>query len=186
MVLVRHVIGGVLRRQRLRQGLTLREVSRDARVSLGYISEIERGQKEASSELLAAICQALDVPLSEVLREVCDEIDKVEAAAALAAGSTTAPRGVPSRHLNSTPIGVAEVVEANGAPADAADEQPSRTRRRRVNRPTLDHAVVDDVPPGVVEKIEPRVVESARVEKARLDEGELVDAADSHDVVAAA
>src|SRR5690606_21564011 len=131
-------------------------------------------------------CQALDVPLSEVLREVCDEIDKVEAAAALAAGSTTAPRGVPSRHLNSTPIGGAEVVEANGAPADAADEQPSRTRRRRVGPSRLDDAVVDEVPQGVVEKDGPRVLESARVEEAPLDEAELADAADSHDVVAAA
>jgi transcriptional regulator with XRE-family HTH domain len=78
MVLVRHLLGGVLRRQRLRRGLTLREVSIDARVSLGYISEIERGQKEASSELLAAICTALDVPLSDVLREVSDEIDKAQ------------------------------------------------------------------------------------------------------------
>jgi transcriptional regulator with XRE-family HTH domain len=189
MVLVRHLIGGVLRRRRLRQGLTLREVSRDARVSLGYISEIERGQKEASSELLAAICQALDVPLSEVLREVSDEIDRVEAAAAVAAGSTTTPRGVPSRHLKSAPLGVADVVEgpsrgAPDAPADAEAEERTRTRRRRVSRPTLDRAVVDGVPPSVVEKIEPRVVESTRVETARLDGGELVDAAG--DVVAAA
>ena len=50
--------------------MTLREVSAEARVSLGYISEIERGQKEASSELLASLCSALDVPLSEVLRDV--------------------------------------------------------------------------------------------------------------------
>ncbi len=55
-------------------GLTLREVSAEARVSLGYISEIERGQKEASSELLASLCAALDVPLSDVLREVSDAV----------------------------------------------------------------------------------------------------------------
>jgi transcriptional regulator with XRE-family HTH domain len=61
MVLVRGLLGDVLRRKRLRQGRTLREVSADARVSLGYLSEVERGQKEASSELLAAICMALDV-----------------------------------------------------------------------------------------------------------------------------
>jgi transcriptional regulator with XRE-family HTH domain len=52
--------------------MTLREVSAEARVSLGYISEIERGQKEASSELLASLCAALDLPLSVVLREVSD------------------------------------------------------------------------------------------------------------------
>ena len=72
MVLLRHLIGDALRRLRLRQGRTLREVSASARVSLGYLSEVERGQKEASSELLAAICAALDTPLSQVLREVSD------------------------------------------------------------------------------------------------------------------
>lgn len=78
MVLVRHLLGGVLRRQRMRQGRTLRQVSAEARVSLGYISEVERGQKEASSELLAAICMALDIPLSRVLREVSEELAEAE------------------------------------------------------------------------------------------------------------
>ena len=82
MILVRRLLGDVLRRQRLRQGRTLREVSAQARVSLGYISELERGQKEASSELLAAICSALDVPLSVVLREVSEELAAVESATA--------------------------------------------------------------------------------------------------------
>ena len=81
MVLVRRLIGDVLRRRRVAQGRTLREVSTAARVSLGYLSEVERGRKEASSELLAAICQALDLPLSEVLREVSDEMSRVEVAA---------------------------------------------------------------------------------------------------------
>ena len=85
MILVRRLLGNVLRRQRLRQGRTLREVSADARVSLGYISEVERGQKEASSELLAAICSALDVPLSEVLAEVSEDLAREELAAANAA-----------------------------------------------------------------------------------------------------
>ena len=66
-VLLREVIGDVLRRTRTSQGRTLREVSNSARVSLGYLSEVERGRKEASSELLSAICTALDVPLSRVL-----------------------------------------------------------------------------------------------------------------------
>jgi len=82
--LVRRLLGDVLRRQRLRQGRTLRQVSADARVSLGYISEVERGQKEASSELLAAICAALDVPLSVVLREVSEELARAEHATARA------------------------------------------------------------------------------------------------------
>ena len=82
MVLVRRILGDVLRRQRLRQGHTLREVSANARVSLGYISEVERGQKEASSELLAAICSALDVPLSVVLAEVAEDLAREELVAA--------------------------------------------------------------------------------------------------------
>jgi transcriptional regulator with XRE-family HTH domain len=65
--LVREVIGDVLRLVRTSQGRTLREVSDSARVSLGYLSEVERGRKEPSSELLNAICDALEVPLSEVL-----------------------------------------------------------------------------------------------------------------------
>ena len=72
MVLFRRLLGDVLRAQRMRRGMTLREVSAEARVSLGYISEIERGQKEASSELLASLCSALELPLSSVLREVSD------------------------------------------------------------------------------------------------------------------
>lgn len=65
--LVREVIGDVLREARTTQGRTLREVSDSARVSLGYLSEVERGRKEPSSELLNAICDALEVPLSSVL-----------------------------------------------------------------------------------------------------------------------
>lgn len=74
MVVLRREIGDVLRDARQRQGRTLREVSSAARVSLGYLSEVERGQKEASSELLASICEALDLPMSLVLREVSDRI----------------------------------------------------------------------------------------------------------------
>ncbi len=83
MVLFRRLLGEVLRAQRMRQGRTLRQVSADARVSLGYISEIERGQKEASSELLASLCAALDVPLSEILSEVSDAVALEEAALAM-------------------------------------------------------------------------------------------------------
>jgi transcriptional regulator with XRE-family HTH domain len=78
MVLLRHLLGDALRRLRLRQGRTLREVSAAARVSLGYLSEVERGQKEASSELLASICGALGAPLSHVLREVSDNFALAE------------------------------------------------------------------------------------------------------------
>jgi transcriptional regulator with XRE-family HTH domain len=78
MVLLRQLLGDVLRRLRVRQGRTLREVSASARVSLGYLSEVERGRKEASSELLAAICTALDTPLSQVFREVSDNFALAE------------------------------------------------------------------------------------------------------------
>ena len=67
--LLRSELGDVLRGIRQRQGRTLREVSSEAQVSLGYLSEVERGQKEASSELLEAITSALRVPLWFVLRE---------------------------------------------------------------------------------------------------------------------
>ncbi|NMN99899.1 helix-turn-helix transcriptional regulator [Gordonia sp. TBRC 11910] len=65
--LLREALGDTLRQARTDQGRTLREVSTNARVSLGYLSEVERGQKEASSELLAAICDALDVELADLL-----------------------------------------------------------------------------------------------------------------------
>jgi transcriptional regulator with XRE-family HTH domain len=78
MVLLRRLLGDELRRERLLQRRTLREVSSAARVSLGYLSEVERGQKEASSELLASICTALDVPLSVMLRGVSDELALAE------------------------------------------------------------------------------------------------------------
>jgi transcriptional regulator with XRE-family HTH domain len=70
MVLLRRVIGDALRARRQAQHRTLREVSTAANVSLGYLSELERGQKEASSELLSSICDALGAQLSEVLRDV--------------------------------------------------------------------------------------------------------------------
>ena len=89
MIVLRDLLGQVLRSHRMRQGRTLRQVSADARVSLGYISEIERGQKEASSELLASLCLALDAPLSDVLREVSDAVALEEAAVAATPISVT-------------------------------------------------------------------------------------------------
>ena len=79
MVLMRQVIGEELRRRRNEQSRTLRDVSRDAQVSLGYLSELERGQKEASSELLAAVCAALETPLSVLLAGVSTEVARREA-----------------------------------------------------------------------------------------------------------
>jgi transcriptional regulator with XRE-family HTH domain len=78
VAVLRTLIGEALRTTRLRQDRTLREVSAAARVSLGYLSEVERGQKEASSELLASICRALGVRLSDVLREVSESLSVLE------------------------------------------------------------------------------------------------------------
>ncbi|MGH3909548.1 MAG: helix-turn-helix domain-containing protein, partial [Pseudonocardiaceae bacterium] len=77
MLLLREAIGERLRRTRTTQSRTLRDVSRAAQVSLGYLSEVERGRKEASSELLAAICGALDLPLDELLRRVAGDLGPV-------------------------------------------------------------------------------------------------------------
>jgi len=78
MVLLRRVIGDALRARRQGQHRTLREVSTAANVSLGYLSEIERGQKEASSELLSSICDALGAQLSDLLREASDTLALAE------------------------------------------------------------------------------------------------------------
>ena len=78
MPILRNELGDVLRDARLGQGKTLRDISSEARVSLGYLSEVERGQKEASSELLSSICEALDVPMSVILREVSDRFEMAE------------------------------------------------------------------------------------------------------------
>ncbi len=87
-LLLREVVGDVLRRARTTQGRTLREVSDSARVSLGYLSEVERGRKEASSELLSAICSALQVPLSRVLTDAGEQMARRERAELVTAGAT--------------------------------------------------------------------------------------------------
>jgi transcriptional regulator with XRE-family HTH domain len=93
MVLLRRHLGDELRRRRLHQGRTLREVSSGARVSLGYLSEVERGQKEASSELLASICSALEIPMSQLLRDVADRVATAEPAPVHEVVSTVTPVG---------------------------------------------------------------------------------------------
>jgi predicted transcriptional regulator len=79
MVLMRRELGDVLREHRQARGLTLRGLSALAAVSPGYLSEIERGTKEASSELLASVCAALGVPLSDVLATLSVRVAEVEA-----------------------------------------------------------------------------------------------------------
>ena len=79
MILLRTHIGSALRAARVEQGRTLRDVAKSARVSLGYLSEVERGHKEASSELLNAICNALDLSLSTILVDVTNVVRAQEA-----------------------------------------------------------------------------------------------------------
>ncbi|WP_374999560.1 helix-turn-helix domain-containing protein [Aeromicrobium sp. CTD01-1L150] len=93
MTTMRQLIGEILRARRLAQGLTLRDVSARARVSLGYISEVERGQKEPSSELLSALATALDVPLSKVLLDVSTLL-AIQEATDLASVSSITPDDV--------------------------------------------------------------------------------------------
>jgi transcriptional regulator with XRE-family HTH domain len=78
MILVRQEIGEVLRDLRQQKGHTLRQVAGRASVALGYLSEVERGQKEASSEILASVAEALNVPISTIMREVGDRISVLE------------------------------------------------------------------------------------------------------------
>ncbi len=99
MVLLRQEIGDVLREQRQHQRRTLREVSAAARVSLGYLSEVERGQKEASSELLASICGALELPLSRVLSEVSERVAESERVTSQVSSVAALPVGQPPRAL---------------------------------------------------------------------------------------
>ncbi|MFZ2963547.1 MAG: helix-turn-helix transcriptional regulator [Rhodoglobus sp.] len=80
MVLVRQEIGDVLRDFRLQKGRTLRQVASKASVALGYLSEVERGQKEASSEILASVADALETPISVIMREVGDRLAVIEGA----------------------------------------------------------------------------------------------------------
>jgi transcriptional regulator with XRE-family HTH domain len=129
MVLLRHLLGDVLRRLRLRQGRTLREVSASARVSLGYLSEVERGQKEASSELLSAICGALETPLSHVLREVSDNF----ALAELQSAPVLAGPREPVLH----PAGVSPLGSPIEPVLDTAQDTVLGTVRLRTARPQL-------------------------------------------------
>jgi transcriptional regulator with XRE-family HTH domain len=116
MAMLRQSLGEALRRERQAQHRTLREVSSAARVSLGYLSEVERGQKEASSELLASICEALEVRLSNVLREVSDdlalaEIGELESVptGAVAVPAELSPAGLASAGAVGRPVRPTEV-----------------------------------------------------------------------------
>ena len=138
MTLLRTQLGNTLRGHRLRQRRTLRDVSGAARVSLGYLSEVERGQKEASSELLASICDALDVELADLLAEVSLEMRLSEPAGrpvrpvALARPGTTPADDAAAERSAEAPAEAAPVEAPVAEPALAlvGGGQPARNRAR--------------------------------------------------------
>ncbi len=137
MILLRRLLGDVLRHQRQRQGRTLREVSSSARVSLGYLSEVERGQKEASSELLAAICDALGVRMSEVLHDVSIELAASELRESEFAGIGVADGpAVPAE-----PSGAELHAAALDRPAIPSPDRAAPERERPVLEPVVTSAV---------------------------------------------
>jgi hypothetical protein len=143
MVLLRRLVGDVLRRHRLRQSRTLRDVAAAARVSLGYLSEVERGRKEASSELLASICAALDVPLADVLREVSDDLLAIERRAVTPIGFVPASAG----HAASVKVARSGAV-ATLSPARPASPSGPAAVPTRGTRPVAPVALLS-VPPVV-------------------------------------
>lgn len=116
MIATRTVLGGELRRHRVAQNRTLRDIATQAQVSVGYLSEVERGRKEASSELLASICRALSLPLSTLFASVAQEFSVVEAEFARAQGVTP---------LRSTIADQASIVEVDVAPVQVGSVQVS-------------------------------------------------------------
>ena len=126
MTLLRTQLGHTLRDHRLSQRRTLRDVSGAARVSLGYLSEVERGQKEASSELLASICDALEVELADLLAEVSLQLRGIDRGAvrSLAPSDAPAPEAQPSAEQPASAEPAAE-------PALALVGAPARSGARR-------------------------------------------------------
>lgn len=119
-VALRTVLGGELRQRRVAQGRTLRQVASEAQVSVGYLSEVERGRKEASSELLASICQALNLPLSSLFISIAQEYSAVEAELARAQGVTPLRTAVPSEPGRVAVAPVPEVAQGQVSARDAA------------------------------------------------------------------
>jgi transcriptional regulator with XRE-family HTH domain len=126
MTLLRTQLGNTLRGHRLSQRRTLRDVSGAARVSLGYLSEVERGQKEASSELLASICDALDVELADLLAEVSLEL-RVASGGAVRPLAPTADAPAPETQ----PAAEQPASEPVAEPALALVGAPARSAVRR-------------------------------------------------------
>ncbi|MEW2440318.1 helix-turn-helix domain-containing protein [Micromonospora marina] len=131
MVLLRRVIGDALRARRQGQHRTLREVSSAANVSLGYLSEIERGHKEPSSELLAAICDALGARLSELLREVSDTVALAEQMPGVLVPVADEPAPVaPAAVRKATNRGVRQVTSDGGVAVQVRQDSPLKATLR--------------------------------------------------------
>jgi transcriptional regulator with XRE-family HTH domain len=132
MTLLRTQLGTTLRGHRLRQRRTLRDVSGAARVSLGYLSEVERGQKEASSELLASICDALELELADLLAEVSLEL-RMPGSTREGAVRTLTPTAPDSAGaVADAPAASSATEQPAGEPALAlVGAQPARTTLRK-------------------------------------------------------
>jgi len=118
VVLLRKVIGDALRARRLAQHRTLREVSTAANVSLGYLSEIERGHKEASSELLASVCDALGARVSEMLNDVSATFALAEQMEAALTGATAPEAPAAEPVAPATPVPALATASAANAVTD--------------------------------------------------------------------
>jgi transcriptional regulator with XRE-family HTH domain len=137
VALLRRVIGDALRARRQGQQRTLRDVSTAANVSLGYLSEIERGQKEASSELLAAICEALGSHVSEVIRDASDSLARVERAdAPLTEPAVAEPVPAPAPAVPEPALAPAATISDGRVSVSVRRDGPFRTTLHAVrNRP---------------------------------------------------
>jgi len=165
MILIRRLLGDVLRRKRQDEGRTLRQLAAEARISPGYLSEIERGQKEPSSELLAAICDALDIRLSDLLREVSVDLAAAELAARLEAERVGVSVG------GSTPVPGARV-GSTAVKSVALAKPVARAAARPGGRPAP-RPVTRRVPPPVATGTAP--VPSAVLAQTVLDGGRLAE-----------
>ena len=133
MTLLRTQLGNTLRGHRLSQRRTLRDVSGAARVSLGYLSEVERGQKEASSELLASICDALDVELADLLAEVSLELRVADGGAVRPLAPTPGVPAAEAQPATEPPAAAQQPAAAQpvAEPALALVGAPARSGLRR-------------------------------------------------------
>jgi transcriptional regulator with XRE-family HTH domain len=128
-MLLRHAVGSAIRRLRLERGLTLREVSRASAVSLPYLSEIERGRKEPSSEIIQTVCVVLGITLRQLMRETDVELVNAERG-----GGRIAPvLDLTARRREAVSDAPARASE----PASAPVEAPRATPKRRSGEPRL-------------------------------------------------